>query len=196
MHYAYARLQARPEAEQDWREKYSREEWNLHSFCGLVDQVIMLEAIDHRISEKNKKYCVGIKEKLFSKNYEDYFPDKCKVELARLKKVKIDPCTSLFSMLRKNPNQIALQVNKSKLKSVMDSVNIEQEYPVYGPWLKILYERGVKRSKVLPEAYDSFQVLTGTNLPYLCRDEILLYLSVKNLNALNRAAKLSAKKKK
>lgn len=193
LYYAYARLQARPETDLDWREKYSREEWNLYSFCGLIDQVIMLEAIDQRIGEKNRKYFIGLKEKLFPKNYDDYFPDKCTIEINRLKRVKIDPCTTLFSMLKKNPNQIALQVNKSKLKAVMGSANIEQEYPVYGPWLKIMYDRGVKRIKVLPEAYISFHIVTGLNLPYLCQDEILLYLGVKNLSALNKAAKLSAK---
>lgn len=163
-------------------------------------QLKKLAALGFEISDTVKICCTGIR--LY---YDASFVDVDRLnediviyteELERMKRIKIDNYSSLFDILFKGRNEMAKHVKNESLERIVMGGNLEGDFPLYGYLLTLQYQRGLARSAVLNPAKASLQFIADVSLPDSCSEQILRYLSDRNLENLIRAKSVGDNRKR
>lgn len=115
----------------------------------------------------------------------------CEYEVKKMKEIKLNTYSSLYDVLYKDPNQMAAYTKNNTLIDILKSSTFDRDFLQYGFLLKLQFNRGISRKKLLDPAKVSLKKLLGLNLPDLCAERIFRYLNNKHLKNLIVAEKLS-----
>lgn len=146
--------------------------------CGvsMMRHLKKLKLIDSHISEKNQLYYYAL-----LNTYEDYkeddFIEQCLKELERMKTVKLDNYTNLYSILTKSVNKMAWHSENTAFREMVSSVDFDERFPIYGCLVQIQFEKGLVRRPLLETFKVSLRALVSLTLPAECTERISQYLS-------------------
>lgn len=132
-----------------------------------------------------------IHKQLVANNYEDDIVKRCEDEVKKMKNIKINTYSSLYSILFKDPNEMAMYAKNENLQTILQSSSFKGDFAQYNFLLALQFKKGVTRSKLLKPAKESFECVVGLSLPDSCSERIFRYLSNKNLKDLIKAQTLT-----
>ncbi|KAJ8676205.1 hypothetical protein QAD02_011991 [Eretmocerus hayati] len=122
----------------------------------LLKHAKKLEVLGRYISDVNKEARIKlINNSDVPEYHEQEFIDQCLTEIARMKSTRVDHYTSLYSILSKNPTQMASFCKNPTFLDSIQSNKFGRNFPNYGYLLKIQYKIGMmkrprlKRCKIL-----------------------------------------------
>lgn len=162
---------------------------NLGTYSVFRNHLQKLRTIGLPISDENELLFKNVEkryEKEYMKTEKIDLRTQCEEEREKLKKSKLDRYNSLFDVIFKRSNQMAMIVKNDDLKEILADSDFEMKYPMYGFLLKLQFRRGSLRRVLLESAKEAFELITQS-LPDSCIFEIFKYLSDKNLKAFTKA---------
>ncbi|KAJ8683287.1 hypothetical protein QAD02_019079 [Eretmocerus hayati] len=156
---------------------------------GIISSVILRHVkkwmlIESHVSAQNVNVFYILRSRYRDFYDDDDFSGECKKELTLMKVTRIDRYTTLHDILLRNSNFMTFHCENETLQTMMESVEFNEKFPNYGFLVKLQVKKGkirrplVKISKtVLPHLFDR-------NLPPLCLEIILQYLSDTDLESI------------
>ncbi|XP_033229226.1 ankyrin-3-like [Belonocnema kinseyi] len=120
------------------------------------------------------------------KSLKDYH-NRCKTEIEEMKLKKIARQVSYFSVLISDEQDLAIYAGNNKIIKAMESADLKLIFPVYSEDLKICFERGVTRKKLLKVSIGVLKKVLDMELPTLIVNEIFKNLRSTDLKNLCRA---------
>lgn len=160
------------------------------------DHIEKLRVINFHVSEKNESCYFKLrgsykrfKRKWKDVEHDDDFSNKCTDELKKMKSVRVDNYSSLYNIIFKNANEMALHVRNDTLKDLIKSSDFDKTFSLYGYLIKLQFKKGLAREVLMRPAKESLEFLIGTSMPDSCSETVLKYLTNEDLNDLI-AAKL------
>ncbi|OXU29408.1 hypothetical protein TSAR_002204 [Trichomalopsis sarcophagae] len=158
------------------------------------DHIEKLRFINFPVSEKNEN-CVSklkgtykrLKRKWKDVEHDDEFSTSCADELNKMKSVRIDNYSSLYNIIFKGANEMALHVRNETLKQIVESSDFDKTFFLYGYLIKLQIKRGLAREKLMKPALEALESITRISLPAGCAETILKYLINDELKDLIRA---------
>lgn len=163
---------------------YSMHVNNDRIYYALQDHVKKLRIINFVISEKNES-CYFWKWKLMDPD--DKFYLQCTAELNRMKDLKVDQYSSLYNIIFRNPNEMALHVRNDSFKQILTSSDFDTTFSLYGYLIKLQFKNGLARQVLIKPAKDSLEYLTGLSMPDACSETIFKYLTNEHMKDLIEA---------
>ncbi len=152
-----------------------------------------LKVLDFPISYENISYYMQLKDlhrqQVNNPDVDDILI-QCEKELKKMKEIKITSYSSLLDILYKDSNQMTIHIKNKILIDILNSSTFDRDFLQYGFLLKLQFNRGVARDKLLDPAKNSLRKLMGLTLPDACSERIFRYLSNKNLKDLLKAEQL------
>lgn len=108
--------------------------------------------------------------------------------------IQIDLYTTLYDVLHTTPTSLTRKSKNKRFKEIIETFIFDEnemllsnEFKIYGPLLKILFDRGVKR--VERTAGRSMCELIAYEIPELCCEEIFFNLRDRHLDKLKNSLK-------
>lgn len=120
------------------------------------------------------------------KSLKDHY-NRCKVEIEEMKLTKIARQVSYFTVLIADEDNLAIYAGNNKIIKVMESTDLKLLFPFYSEDLKIRFEQGVTRNKVLKVSSGVLKKVLDRELPTLIVNEIFKNLRCSDLKNLCRA---------
>lgn len=113
--------------------------------------------------------------------------DRCREELDRMKGTKIDNYWTLYNIIFRDANGMALHSRNETLKEIVESSDFDKTFALYGYLIKLQINRGHARAVLMGPAIESLHFFIGMELPLLCSETILKYLTNDHLKDLIKA---------
>ncbi|KAJ8688268.1 hypothetical protein QAD02_024063 [Eretmocerus hayati] len=157
----------------------------------LLKHVIKLKMIGFYVSEINQQAYSSLLTKHSSRlNFnEANFKNQCIEELESIKKVGIDRYTTLHDMLFKDPNELAFSTRNDALQRIMESNDLENQFPIYGFMFPLQWRKGTLRRLLLEESLLALNSTVGKKLPSNCKEKMLQSLNNNDLKCIITCAK-------
>lgn len=156
---------------------------NILAFVIVMKHIKKLDLIGYYISPKNKQHYLNLLSRYQAEGYykELDFVEQCRNELEHMKSARLDSYTTLYSILSKSINEMALHSENNTLQEIINSADFYEQFPIYGSLLKLQLKRGLSRRPLLKTSKASLKFLTGLTLPDACSERIFRYLSNEDL---------------
>lgn len=149
-----------------------------------------LRAIGFYVCWENIQYYMKLKDSNTEQVNNDDFPQQCQNEIDKMKGLRLNGYSTLYDILFKDPNEMAIYVKNEKLRKVMDSSSFESDYTQYNYLIKLQWKRGSVRGEILTPAKIALGILLEAHVPDTCSERIFRYLCNKNLKDVIEAAEL------
>lgn len=108
----------------------------------------------------------------------------CSQEIVKLESVKIISCNiSAYSILTMSIHCLANYANNEDIIKLLKSIDFKTRFPNYFYFIRKNFKRAIERRPLIDGVYDFFDNIL--QLPYVCVDQILSYLSCEELKNIN-----------
>ncbi|KAJ8681809.1 hypothetical protein QAD02_017601 [Eretmocerus hayati] len=158
----------------------------------MLEYVTKLRLIDFDISEENEDFffqiILGMCEDIF--DY-DKFEELCDSELERMKLKPIDRYTTVYDILFKSLNDMAVYCENEVLQSIVGSAT--NDFPIYRFLVHLQMKKGKIRKPLLENSQTSLTLLFKKSLPKACLEMILHHLSNNDLENIVTSVSRSKK---
>ncbi|KAJ8682683.1 hypothetical protein QAD02_018475 [Eretmocerus hayati] len=143
----------------------------------LLRHIKKLQVINYPVSEVNKCAYVQLFRDSDRTFNEATFIATCEKELESMNSVQVDRYTTLRDVLFKSPNAMTILCENIASRGIIDSDVFSKKYPIYGFLVKLQTKNGQIRRLLLKKSAECLTILLTRNLPYICAEFILQYLS-------------------
>ncbi|KAJ8688278.1 hypothetical protein QAD02_024073 [Eretmocerus hayati] len=152
----------------------------------LLKHVIKLKMIGFYVSEINQQAFSSLLTKHSTRlnlNQTD-FENECTEELDSMKKFGIDRYTTLYDMLFKDLNGLAVATKNDALRRIINSGDLEKDFPIYGFMLPLQWRKGIIRRPLLEKSLQALDSTIGRKLPSNLKENILQLLNNDDLKSI------------
>ncbi|KAJ8664894.1 hypothetical protein QAD02_006556 [Eretmocerus hayati] len=150
-------------------------------FREIVMYVHKLLSFKLSVSDLNQNFFKTTRKSAFY----DHMPDEYKIEADRMKSVKICGAYSLRDFLSERAViEYSIKPRHAIDDLFRDSAELRKQYPELSCLLMLLYRKARRRHMLVQPAKDSLSEVTGINLPDLCSEVVLQYLTIEELEKL------------
>ncbi|XP_001604063.1 ankyrin-3 [Nasonia vitripennis] len=165
--------------------------YNFHQIYYIFkDHIRRLKSIDFYVSWENMSYYMKLKDlhrQQQVNNVENDILLKCEYEVKKMKSIKLNSYSTLYDILFKDPNEMALYVENENFKNIVQASNFKSEFPQYRYLLELQLRKGKTRSELMNPAKEALEFILGVSLPDACSERIFRYLCNRNLKDLIKA---------
>ena len=136
------------------------------------------------VGSENLLYCRSHIQ--FNDDDEKEFQERCLRELKSMKSKKIvNSGVSFYDILVKGESSLAACMRNENIVELSKTANYEMQFPLYSSILKSHFRMGAERNELLETANRNFNYLfkSLTELPYVCSEKILSYLTNEDLKS-------------
>lgn len=153
----------------------------------MMKHVKKLRLIDYHVSKKNELYYFKLLADCEAQGYykEAEFVEQCTKEVELMTSVSLDSYTTLYNILGKSTNEMALHSENTDLQKIVTALDFPKRYPTYGFLLKLQFKRGLARRPLLETAKESLSFITAFPLPDACSEKICQHLTNEDLQNIN-----------
>lgn len=148
--------------------------------------VAMLIALKAYVSSKVRCHCeTNLQEDFYEESGD--LTVKCAEEIERMRLIQIDKYSSLLDVLMKDQNEMSKRTNNKELKNIAEAAELDSDFPLYGPLLRIKFHRGSIRRTLIEDSMDALFIILNNRLPESCLYGILRFLSNECLESVIQA---------
>lgn len=153
----------------------------------LIRHVKKLQFIHFHVSDKNKQHCRILLDKYHVGGVyyfvEAEFANACRNELDFMKTFKLDHYTTLWDILFKEPDKMAVHAENAEFRQILESDDFRDKFPMYGSVLKLQLRTGLLRKSFLEPSRASMRLLSDIKLPDSCYEHVIQYFSNEELDS-------------
>ncbi|CAL1682578.1 unnamed protein product [Lasius platythorax] len=150
--------------------------------CEIIDEILK----HHIVKIKTANLYVSRKNLLsIDSNYEIRdFQNKCEKEMASMRSEKIGSSNTIFyDIVTKSINQIAILLENKNIVQILRSDDYKIKFPIYASMIDSHFRRGGRRKELLEQVNKNCYSIFP-EMPYICTQKVLSYLSDEDLRIL------------